>query len=257
MLFSARPSYGFLISKLKERLQWANEGVDIVMNGVIDVGSCNGPHIKRLVLISGPAEWNNYVSIVMETKVRALDLIVRQVVREPPPREPSPIQCGASFEVVPHEACEIPFTQAVEEEDDDDVGGGGFADDNDVGGGVFADDEGGDGIFCDSDEDDLHGALSPLHDPEVEQPSLVCQASNYHNIYLCHDDVTYVRMRAVDSDDDRVVPPPSPRTIEIMKRLFPVVTPLCHIFVTLGSRTELLRTEGHRKTTFRGRNQAL
>jgi hypothetical protein len=42
--------------------------------------------------------------------------------------------------VVPPEACEVAFTQAVEEEeeeeedddDDDDVGGGGFAYDNDV-----------------------------------------------------------------------------------------------------------------------------
>jgi hypothetical protein len=156
MLFSVRSSYGFLVTKLKERLQWADKGVDILMQGVIDVGSCNGPRIKRLVLISGPAEWNNFVSIVMETEVRALDLIVRHVVREPPPWEPSPIQCGASFEVVPPEACEVSFTRAVEEEeeDDDDVGGGGFADDNDVGGGAFADDEMGDGIFFDSDEDD-------------------------------------------------------------------------------------------------------
>jgi hypothetical protein len=235
MLFSARLSYGFLVNKLKERLQWANEGVDIVMQGVIDVGSCNGPRIKRLVLISGTAEWNNYVSIVMETEVRALDLIIRQVVRELPPREPSPIQCGASFEVVPPEACEIAFTQAVKEEeeeddDDDDVGGGGFADDNDVGGGAFADDEGGDCIFSDSDEDDLHGALSPLDDPEVV---VVCQASNHHNIHLCDDDITYERMRAVDSDDDHVVPPPSPCTIEIMKRLFPGRDPLVSHFCDL------------------------
>jgi hypothetical protein len=71
----------------------------------------------------------------METEVRALDLIVRQFVRELPLREPSPIQYGGPFEVVPPEACEVAFTQAVEEEeeDDDDVGGGGFADDNDVG----------------------------------------------------------------------------------------------------------------------------
>jgi hypothetical protein len=113
MLFNTRPSYGFLVTKLKERLR-ADEGVDIVMQGVIDVGSCIGTHIKRLVSISGPAEWNNYVSVVMETGVRALDLIVRQVVREPPPWESSPIQCGASFEVVPCEACEVAFTQAVE-----------------------------------------------------------------------------------------------------------------------------------------------
>jgi hypothetical protein len=238
MLFSALPSYGFLVTKLKGRLQWSDEGLDIVMQGVIDVGSCNGPRMKRLVSIGGPAEWNNYVSIVMETEVRALDLIVRQFVRELPPRELSPIQCGGSFEVVPPEACEVAFTQAVEEEeeeeddddDDDDVGGGGFADDNDVGGGAFADDEGGDGIFSDSDEADLHGALSPLHDPEVEQPSLACQASNHHNICLCDDDETYERVTAVDSDDDRVVPPPSPRTIEIMKRLFPGRDPLLSHF---------------------------
>jgi hypothetical protein len=80
----------------------------------------------------------------------------------------------------------------------------------------------------------LHGSLSPLHDPEVEQPLLVCQASNHHNIHLCDDDVTYERMRAVDSDDDCVVPPPSPRTIEIMRGFSQVVTPLCHIFVTLA-----------------------
>jgi hypothetical protein len=47
---------------------------------------------------------------------------------------------------------------------------------------------------------------------------------------LCDDDVTYERMRAVDSDDDRVVPPPSPRTIEIMKRLFPGRDPLVSHF---------------------------
>jgi hypothetical protein len=47
---------------------------------------------------------------------------------------------------------------------------------------------------------------------------------------LCDDDVTYERMRAVDSDDDCVVPPPSPRTIEIMKRLFPGHDPLVSHF---------------------------
>jgi hypothetical protein len=124
MLFRGRSSYGFLVTKLKERLQWSDEGLDIVMQGVIDVGSCNGPCIKRLVSISGPTEWNNYVSILMETEVRALDLIVRHFVRELPPRETSPIQCGGSFEVVPPEACEVAFTQAVEEEDDDDDVGG-------------------------------------------------------------------------------------------------------------------------------------
>jgi hypothetical protein len=47
MLLSAWPSYGFLVTKLKERLQWSDEGLDIVMQGVIDVGLCNGPHIKH------------------------------------------------------------------------------------------------------------------------------------------------------------------------------------------------------------------
>jgi hypothetical protein len=46
ILFSTRLSYGFLVTKLKERLQWADEGVNIVMQGVIDVGSCNRTRIK-------------------------------------------------------------------------------------------------------------------------------------------------------------------------------------------------------------------
>jgi hypothetical protein len=47
---------------------------------------------------------------------------------------------------------------------------------------------------------------------------------------LCDDDVTYERMRVVDFDDDRVVPPPSPCTIEIRKRLFPGCDPLVSHF---------------------------
>jgi hypothetical protein len=31
MLFSARPSYGFLVTKLKGRLQWSDEGLYIIM----------------------------------------------------------------------------------------------------------------------------------------------------------------------------------------------------------------------------------
>jgi hypothetical protein len=110
ILFNARSSYGFLVTRLKEKLHWTYEVVDIIMQGVIHVGSSNGPSIKRLVSICGEAEWNNYVSVVMETEVRALDLIVRQVVREAPSRDPSPIQCGASAEMVPPEACEVAFT---------------------------------------------------------------------------------------------------------------------------------------------------
>jgi hypothetical protein len=105
MLFNARSSYGFLATRLKENLQWIDDWVDIIMQWVIDVGSYNGPRIKRLVSISGPAKWNNYVLVVIETEVRALDLIVSQVVRETSPQEPSPIKCGASFEEVPLEVC--------------------------------------------------------------------------------------------------------------------------------------------------------
>ena len=71
--------FSMLGTRLKESFQWTDEGVDIVMQGVIDVGSSNGPRIKRLVLICGQADWNNYVSIVMETEVRALNLIVSRL----------------------------------------------------------------------------------------------------------------------------------------------------------------------------------
>jgi hypothetical protein len=50
---------------------------------------------------------------------------------------------------------------------------------------------------------------------------------------LGDNDVTYERMRAVDFDDDRVVTPPSPCTIEIMKRVFPDRDPLVSHFCDL------------------------
>jgi hypothetical protein len=112
-----------------------------------------------------------------------------------------------------------------DDDDDDD-------DDDDVRGGGFADDERDDGCFSDSGEDDLHGVLSPIHEPIVEPP-LGCEASNHVNVSLCDDEVTYEMTRVVDYDDVRVVPPPSPRTIEILKRLFPDHDPLVSHFYDL------------------------
>jgi hypothetical protein len=60
------------------------DAVDIIVQGVIDFG-CNGPHIRRLISISGQDEWENYISFVMDSEVRALDLFVRNISREASP----------------------------------------------------------------------------------------------------------------------------------------------------------------------------
>ncbi|KAJ1265362.1 hypothetical protein BS78_08G071000 [Paspalum vaginatum] len=82
LLFGVRPSFVRLMDTLKERLGWMEEAVNVKLQGVIDVGSSKGPRIKRLVPIGRQAEWDNYVSIVMDSEVRALDVFVQKFKRE-------------------------------------------------------------------------------------------------------------------------------------------------------------------------------
>ncbi|CAN6348218.1 unnamed protein product [Urochloa humidicola] len=79
LLFSVRPTYSAIVHRMKERLMWTSEHEHLLIQGVIDVGSSNGPRIKRLISISGEDEWENYMAVVMASEVRALDLFVQKV----------------------------------------------------------------------------------------------------------------------------------------------------------------------------------
>jgi hypothetical protein len=84
ILFSCRPTFSAIMDKVTDKLRWTGDGVDILVQGVIDFGS-KGPRIRRLISISGQDEWENYISFVMDSEVRALDLFVRNISREASP----------------------------------------------------------------------------------------------------------------------------------------------------------------------------
>uniref|UniRef100_K4A324 Uncharacterized protein n=1 Tax=Setaria italica TaxID=4555 RepID=K4A324_SETIT len=169
LLFSARPTFSGIMDQLKERLRWTGHGVDAILQGVIDVGSSKGLRIKRLISIGNK-----------DDEVRALDVFVQKVSRQPsPPRfsldlnnSPivgSPLQEAVEVHVVPSAPTEVALTQDLESADDD-SGCGGFAD-------VGHDD-------------------SRLDAIEVPACGIACEASNCVGVRVSGDDDTYEATRA-------------------------------------------------------------
>ncbi|CAL4916351.1 unnamed protein product [Urochloa decumbens] len=73
LLFSARPTYSGIVDRVKERLRWASEHVDVRIDGLIDVGSSKGPRIKRSISISGQDEWETYMGVVTDSEDESED----------------------------------------------------------------------------------------------------------------------------------------------------------------------------------------
>ena len=229
LLFSSRPSYGKVICRLKERLGWTDEHGDVVMQGLIDVGSSKGPRIKRLVSISSDGEWDNYVAIVLDSEVRAPDLFVQRVVRDQsPPRaaldpNDSPLVGSPDHEEVEvqvvssAQVCEVPLTQVeADSEDVDDRSVGGF------------------------DEETV-----------FEEP-MVCVASNRVDVQLAGDEAAYEDVRAVDSDDDRPVAGLTSSEIELLRRMLPGRDPLVSDYNDLSNAHRAVADGGKCRGTYLG-----
>ena len=76
LIFSESHSLTQLVDRVKVRLGWSEGDVHVQFEGVIDVGSCKGPRIKRLLKITSEFEWNDYKTAVLVSEVRSLDLVV-------------------------------------------------------------------------------------------------------------------------------------------------------------------------------------
>ena len=59
--------------------------MNVLLEGLSNVGSSKGPRIKRLISISDQDEWDNHMSLVMDNEVRALNLFVLKILREVSP----------------------------------------------------------------------------------------------------------------------------------------------------------------------------
>ena len=56
MLFNSSPTFANLVDRVKERLHC--QGVSVTLDGVVDVGSSNGPRVKRMAPISTERDWD-------------------------------------------------------------------------------------------------------------------------------------------------------------------------------------------------------
>jgi hypothetical protein len=54
---------------VKIRLGWSEGDVHVHFEGVIDVGSSQGPRMKRLLKITSESEWNDYKLVVLALEV--------------------------------------------------------------------------------------------------------------------------------------------------------------------------------------------
>jgi hypothetical protein len=55
------------VDRVKLRLGWSKGDMHVQIEGVIDVGSCKGPHIKRLLKITSKSEWNDCKAVVLSS----------------------------------------------------------------------------------------------------------------------------------------------------------------------------------------------
>jgi hypothetical protein len=61
------------VDRVKVTLGLSEGDVHVQFEGVIDVGSSQGPCIKRLLKITSESKWNDYKAVVMASEVRSLD----------------------------------------------------------------------------------------------------------------------------------------------------------------------------------------
>jgi hypothetical protein len=57
------------VDRVKVRLGWSKGDMHVHFQGVIDVGSSQGPCIKRFLKITSESEWSDYKSIVLASEV--------------------------------------------------------------------------------------------------------------------------------------------------------------------------------------------
>jgi hypothetical protein len=99
-----------LVSLVRERLGWMDEGCEVCFEGRIDIGSSNGPRMKTMSPVYNE-EWIVYVDVVIKSEIHGIELVARMVARNNVGDE-SP-QLPTLFEAVDeqHVECGVVLTQ--------------------------------------------------------------------------------------------------------------------------------------------------
>ena len=279
LIFGESPTLAQLLEEVKLKLGWND--VDFVqIQGVIDVGSANGPRIKRLLPISSDLEWSHYKVVVLASEVRSLDLVVSKESSVRVECRPSParVDGGASLEeeLFVTQPCYGDSQVLVSQEHDEYGGAEGlgfpehgvgwaeddrYAEDNtmehrDVQGNTDNEDNDDSYVIGDSEkglddasgDDSIDDDLSDEDDLSGEEEFGDARATNRLDIEVDGDDEIFEDVADVDSDDDRPVRRLTEREIEILRRVLPDREP------SIGDFEDL--SHGHRAFADGGLNES-
>jgi len=90
LMFDERPLFSELMGSARDELKCNSNEEEILVEGVIHHGG-SGTIFRRLVPIVSEVQWDKYVKTVMKSDFKCLDLVVRNLSKEPGPLVDSPL----------------------------------------------------------------------------------------------------------------------------------------------------------------------
>jgi hypothetical protein len=67
-----------LVGLVREWLGWVDEGFEARFEGRIDIGSSNGPQMKKMSPVCNH-EWTTHVGVVMKSEIYGIELVTRMI----------------------------------------------------------------------------------------------------------------------------------------------------------------------------------
>ena len=82
MLFVGRPLFAEVLARASDLIHCNSNDGEIKVEGVLHYGKSGLTYHRRLFPIACQDDWENYVAVVMDDEIRALDLFIRKSSRE-------------------------------------------------------------------------------------------------------------------------------------------------------------------------------
>ena len=90
LMFDERPLFSELMGSARDELKCNSNEEEILVEGVIHHGG-SWTIFRRLIPIVSEVQWDKYVKTVMKSEFKCLDLVVRNLSKEPGPLVDSPL----------------------------------------------------------------------------------------------------------------------------------------------------------------------
>jgi hypothetical protein len=104
-----------VVCLVRERLGWMDEGCEVRFEGRIDIGSSNGPRMKTMSPVYDEKEWTAYISVMMKSDIRGIELVARMVSHNDVGDESSRLPTLPEAVDEQHVECGVVLTQPSQE----------------------------------------------------------------------------------------------------------------------------------------------